>query len=462
MRVLPATRRALALALAAAACVSFSQLCIFSASQTHSRFRSVTSEGEFIGATFDPRQASAGRKGNPQWKRASGNPLSYAESRQARKGFWNRSATRRTGKGGRFSTAATEGEVAREEKRRGPKEQKDREPRQTEGGLPRLSLSSGAALRDTDFAKYSPEDRLILESRVGVMAERARAVARACQETPPIEGTPVRENFIWDLRHKPSIVWCPTYKVASTTWMRNFLLLGRFNEHNPRIPRNLSAEERERRRFKPKYGATHGAAFAMYGRPPTAAARARALRESVRLIIVRHPFTRLLSAYRDKMAKRVPRPRKFRYEDLQRHIVATYRSGRSADRSPFPSFPEFVQFVIDSTRNFSSAADWKENVRCWVPYWAHCNVCDYDFNVIMKLETLEEDQQFLVALSHLDELKNKTSWAHLRGSSSSQLAVQFYKDLTRHQMLQLYKRYELDFKLFQYHIRDYLSVAKDA
>ncbi|ROT79128.1 hypothetical protein C7M84_002146 [Penaeus vannamei] len=353
MRVLPATRRALALALAAAACVSFSQLCIFSASQTHSRFRSVTSEGEFIGATFDPRQASAGRKGNPQWKRASGNPLSYAESRQARKGFWNRSATRRTGKGGRFSTAATEGEVAREEKRRGPKEQKDREPRQTEGGLPRLSLSSGAALRDTDFAKYSPEricksvrdkdsfpvsyhvkdlkamgcpgkictqgyavrrsrlafspapdarhmflplfapqDRLILESRVGVMAERARAVARACQETPPIEGTPVRENFIWDLRHKPSIVWCPTYKVASTTWMRNFLLLGRFNEHNPRIPRNLSAEERERRRFKPKYGATHGAAFAMYGRPPTAAARARALRESVRLIIVRHPFTR--------------------------------------------------------------------------------------------------------------------------------------------------------------------------
>ncbi|XP_063597922.1 carbohydrate sulfotransferase 10-like [Penaeus indicus] len=200
----------------------------------------------------------------------------------------------------------------------------------------------------------------------------------------------------------------------------------------------------------------------MYGRPATESERARALRDSVRMIIVRHPFTRLLSAYRDKMAKRDPRPRKFKFEDLQAYIVARYRSSRSADDSPFPSFPEFAQYVIDSTANFSSAADWKQHVRCWVPYWAHCGVCDYDYNIIMKLETMEDDQRFLIALSQLNELRTKTSWAHLNGASSSQLAMQYYKELTRDQMLQLYKRYELDFKLFRYHIQDYLSVAKDA
>ncbi|XP_042859517.1 carbohydrate sulfotransferase 10-like [Penaeus japonicus] len=213
---------------------------------------------------------------------------------------------------------------------------------------------------------------------------------------------------------------------------------------------------------QPQYGATQHAAFATYASPATDEERARALQDSLRVIIVRHPFTRLLSAYRDKMTKGRPRPEKFEYKALQTHIVAKYRSRHSGDHSHFPSFPEFVQFVIDSAGNFSSAADWREHVKCWIPYWVHCGVCQRDYNVIMKLETLEEDQQFLVTLSQLNELRGRTSWVHLRGESSSQLAMHYYKELTRRQMLQLYTCYEPDFKLFQYSIHDFLAVAKDA
>ncbi|XP_047501247.1 carbohydrate sulfotransferase 11-like [Penaeus chinensis] len=200
----------------------------------------------------------------------------------------------------------------------------------------------------------------------------------------------------------------------------------------------------------------------MYSSPPTLEERDQALRESARVIIVRHPFTRLLSAYRDKIAKPNPRPKKFKFKELQAYIVSKYRKGPSANASPSPTFPEFVQHVIDSTENLSSAAEWRENVKCWTPYWAHCNVCHFDYTVIMKLESMEKDEQFLITLSHLDELRNRTSWVHLNGASSSQLAKQYYKELTRHQMSQLYTRYELDFKLFQYDIDDYLSIAKDA
>lgn len=62
-----------------------------------------------------------------------------------------------------------------------------------------------------------------------------------------------KHTYIHVINLCTAVVWTDLGRpgqVASTTWMRNFLLLGRFNEHNPRIPRNLSAEERERRRFK--------------------------------------------------------------------------------------------------------------------------------------------------------------------------------------------------------------------
>ncbi|XP_063597939.1 carbohydrate sulfotransferase 10-like [Penaeus indicus] len=307
-------------------------------------------------------------------------------------------------------------------------------------------------------------ERVILENRAGVLAERARAVARVCQETPATKSALEAGNFIWDLKHTPSIVWCPIYKVASTTWLRNFLRLAHFNEDNPEIPDGLPEERREKRRFLPKYGANHNTAFEMYHSPPTLEERDLALRKSARVIIVRHPFTRLLSAYRDKIIKANPRPKKFKFKELQAYIVAKYRKGHSASASapPRPTFPEFVQHVIDSTQNLSSAAEWRENVKCWTPYWAHCNVCNFDYTVIMKLESMQQDEQFLITLSHLDELKNRTSWVHLNGASSTQLAMQYYKELTRHQMSQLYKRYELDFKLFQYDIDDFLSIAKDA
>lgn len=73
-------------------------------------------------------------------------------------------------------------------------------------------------------------------------------------------------------------------------------------------------------------------------------------------------FLRILSAYRDKMTSRKPRPLKFKFKELQAQIRKTYRSRHSANKSRFPTFPEFIQYVIDSTGNLTSYDDWKENV----------------------------------------------------------------------------------------------------
>ncbi|XP_047501220.1 uncharacterized protein LOC125047147 [Penaeus chinensis] len=329
---------------------------------------------------------------------------------------------------------------------------------------PTLELSDAAFLQHLDYSKYRPKERSILKARVGVFVERARRAGRACRGAPPDSRMPERSRFVWDRKHSPSIVFCPNYKVASTTWMSNFLKLAHYNEDNPAIPDNLPKARREKMQLMAKYGAKHDVVFKLYPTPSSDAEKLKVMSESVRVTVVRHPFARLLSGYRDKMTKMRPSPVKFGFRKIQQEIIAKYRSHVTNNTSPFPTFEEFVRYVIDSTGNLTTARDWEKNINCWVPYWAQCSVCATDYTLIMKLETMAEDEQFLVVLSNLKELKGKKgkNWKHLNGQSSHDAAPQYYRELTKAQMRSLYERYKMDFDLFGYDIDNFLAIAKDA
>ncbi|XP_066951991.1 uncharacterized protein [Macrobrachium rosenbergii] len=153
-----------------------------------------------------------------------------------------------------------------------------------------LNNSGASALLDINFNKYAPKDQDFLEERVGEMVARARQVGLACRGVPlDLEFHGALSHFLWDQKHNPGIVWCPNYKVASTTWMINFLRLAHFNENNPAIPDNKPEQQ-----YSHVFGARHDIAFNYYPAPSSAADKARILKKSVRMIIVRHPFTRLL------------------------------------------------------------------------------------------------------------------------------------------------------------------------
>ncbi|XP_042858661.1 carbohydrate sulfotransferase 10-like [Penaeus japonicus] len=278
-----------------------------------------------------------------------------------------------------------------------------------------LEPSDAAFLQRLDYSKYRPKDRNFLKKRAEVFVERARQVGRVCREAPKHMRVPEHSRFVWDLNHSPSIVFCPNYKVASTTWLSNFLRLAHFNENNPAIPDNLPKAKREKMQLMAKYGAKHDVVFKLYPSPPSDAEKVKAMTESVRVTVVRHPFARLLSGYRDKMTKLRPSPVKFGFRKTQQEIIAKYRRPESNNTSTFPTFEEFVRYVIDATENLVTAKDWERNVNCWVPYWAQCSVCANDYTLVMKLETMAEDEQFLIALSKLKELKGKKSksWKHL-------------------------------------------------
>lgn len=325
--------------------------------------------------------------------------------------------------------------------------------------FPKLKPSKGQILKDFDFDNFKPKDRKFLKDYSKEMIKRTKTVAKVCNARSKLISSE-SVHLIWDLKHSPNLLWCPIYKVASTSWMINFLRLAHFNEDNPDL-KGMNPKKKEKNRFRARYGAKQNKVFELYPPPTDPDEFQRAFTSGLRVLIVRHPFTRLLSAYRDKMTKMDPGPPEYRFRDLQLKIIAEYRAVDSPERSPFPTFPEFIQYILDSTKNYITAKDWKDNVHCWTPYWAQCNVCGADYNVIIKLETMTEDERFLITLANLEELKDLKSqeWRHLNNSTSHEVAPEYYSQLSRIQIRQLYMRYILDFLLFDYHYRprDYNS-----
>lgn len=180
------------------------------------------------------------------------------------------------------------------------------------------------------------------------------------------------------------------------------------------------------------------------------------LSETTRFIIVRHPFERILSAYRDKLEHR--KGREFYYRRYGRHIVRSQREDNNTlvDRAE-PTFVEFLQYLV-KTKAFDEH---------WRPFTAECAPCELNYQIILKMETLEEEQLFLATkLNLLDVLLTVNSTGLLlhntnpNGRTERNYAQQYYRDVPNQLLQDVYMLYEKDFKLFDYSPEEYFNFAK--
>ncbi|ELU12072.1 hypothetical protein CAPTEDRAFT_94633 [Capitella teleta] len=87
-----------------------------------------------------------------------------------------------------------------------------------------------------------------------------------------------------------------------------------------------------------------------------------------KILQVRHPFTRLISAYKDKVFG---------------HPAGDYRSCKLLVEGLVPPWVQFAESVAN--RNSSCRN------RHWMPYVEVCPVCDMEFDAVIKLETISTD-----------------------------------------------------------------------
>ena len=113
-----------------------------------------------------------------------------------------------------------------------------------------------------------------------VFRERQERARDSCERLG-VEQRVLYNRMRWAVPER--LLYCPVFKAASTSWLMNYFKLSNSTS-------------------SPKEGNLHKKIDNLFPAPATFKLRKQIYSESVKFIIVRHPFERLVSAYRDKLA----------------------------------------------------------------------------------------------------------------------------------------------------------------
>ncbi|KAF2353087.1 Sulfotransferase [Trinorchestia longiramus] len=193
-------------------------------------------------------------------------------------------------------------------------------------------------------------------------------------------------------------------------------------------------------------------------------------------LIARHPLHRLVSAYRDKLLS----GRRY-YSKLARKIVLTYphlrrgnpeamRGGLEGNHKPgvslnnraklnrkmvVPSFPQLVQYLIDSHKRGEPLDEH------WTPINKFCTPCLFPFDVIAKLETIDEDSNYVIFKSGIEKYIKPKRINRNKTAPTDEVADSFLCQLSTDMMRSLIEIYKMDLELFEYEYQHYLNCTTD-
>ncbi|KAJ9591566.1 hypothetical protein L9F63_001920 [Diploptera punctata] len=221
------------------------------------------------------------------------------------------------------------------------------------------------------------------------------------------------------------VAWCPVYKAGSSTWLYVFAAMGEIL-----TPINL---------HKLNTGKTqiNELARKAYPKAPVTRERVELLSQITRFIIVRHPFERILSAYRDKLEHR--KNREFYYKKYGYEIQQE------------PTFEEFLKFIV-KTKKFDEH---------WRPFYIECAPCELNYQYILKMESLDTEQIYFATKFNLLQFLPNITNSNPVGRTHLDIAKNYYSQISKQLLGAVYLLYEMDFRLFDYSPQQYFDFARD-
>merc|ERR1719228_2421459 len=316
-------------------------------------------------------------------------------------------------------------------------------------------------------AEFNRRKKVIKDTceKYGAFTTREKLLAKMKSKPGPDLCAGVETDIeLWSLLKKTShhqffvqkehgLMWCKVPKAASTSWLHAFLSLARVSQQEIPEDNGLGLHAYLRDKYPLLSKNLHK----------------QLMPQSVKFLVVRHPFERLLSAYVDKLQD-YQRDLKYRggyyYAMYGADIVSKLRPKyqEKFPKNPLfmrkePSFVEFVEYLVE-TPNTKYDEHWK-------PQFLLCPPCHFKFDVIAKMETFDRDTQFILRQRNLEGrvfLSKKHSVTDLlakRLKEDDQTKV-YFSQLSKQMVKSLYDKYRLDFEMFQYDIVDFIKYASES
>ena len=116
----------------------------------------------------------------------------------------------------------------------------------------------------------------------------------------------------------------------------------------------------------------------------------------------------------------------------------------------YPTFEDFINFILHSNQGNSQDVHWMQ-------YWTACSPCIYDYDAIVKLESLDSDMRYLREVLNVPPVYNDIFLMPKKNNTYD--SSDFFKSIDECLVLQLYERYRKDFEIFGYAKPDYVADA---
>ncbi|XP_014485289.1 PREDICTED: carbohydrate sulfotransferase 11-like [Dinoponera quadriceps] len=244
-------------------------------------------------------------------------------------------------------------------------------------------------------------------------------------------------NILVDDIHE--LLYCYVPKVACTNWKRVLMIaMGKLAANDPLdIPADLAHSPGTFQRLSNYTLPEIEKKLAMYDK----------------LIVVRHPLERLLSAYRNKLEAKHEKSARYFQSRFGKKIIKKYRPNateQSLKNGDDVTFHEFVDFITDNSENGTRNEHWR-------PIYELCQPCVVNYNLVSKYESLVED-----ATEVLERIGVTSVSFPGRPPSSeptSRKLERYYSTLSYKQLRKLADLYKLDLRLFDYSLEDVLGFS---
>lgn len=251
---------------------------------------------------------------------------------------------------------------------------------------------------------------------------------------------PMWQNLICSKEHNLS--FCPVFKSASTFLLKKLLLLAPSGKYSKESVKQLDGQANTlaRKEFGYLPGWDQYPDFTLKGKT---------------IIFVRHPFERILSAFRDKLEDPSLKGAKFNeyyYNKYGRRIVMHYRKEKiTGPTFKYPRFSEFLNYILDR--------DLRYDDEHWAPFYKECTPCHIKYNFIGHFETLYWDIHLLANKTNLiSQWDDKNDY--FQSSTYKKISQEYYSTIERDTIRKLYKRYKIDFEMFGFEAEEYIKMGK--